>query len=627
MGASPHLRATPDDDRSPYAVAEAVVATIDRMVPDLDGADAVWDAFAEWLGDESRELIDAIRRSRHSLFATQLQQLYAFGQERLGVEQGPQLCRLAGLEFTGRIFAENLHPLLALAGAAPGAMTDVAVDVVQAYLARYAGDTYVITTDRSTDGIECELRYRHAESWRERDASRGLDPERCFRNSAEFICGAVEAFVERAMERFDRAAFRLEVDTAAATARFHVPLAGDTRFAYADVLAELVAHVSHVTAQQQQLAAVEQREQDLILGSPVMASTWDRIRRAARSRELVLLRGESGTGKSFIARKIHGLSERAGGPFVEVALTSDVGSDNMVQSDLFGHERGAFTGAANRKPGLFALAEGGTIFLDEIGDATPEVQAKLLRVIESGAFRRLGGTEDLQADVRIVAATNRDLEAMVAEGTFRQDLYYRINVISVHIPPLRERPGDIPPLAEHLLERAARGGGMKRLAPGLGEQLAAYGWPGNVRELDHALKYAAAMGEGAAIEPRDLPDVVQAGLGAVGGAPAPAVAAGGTIAVEPPAAERRIVDVPALRDAIRCCDIGALADDAASHEVRAHLDSAKRVWLATLIDELGGDLQRIGALWDRGSDKTLRKLIKEFGLTDQLALARARQKS
>ncbi len=648
MGASPHLRATPDDDRSPFEAAEAVVATIERMVAELDGAEAVWDAFADWMGDDSRELIDAIRRTRHSLFATQLHQLYAFGQERLGPEQGPQLCRLAGQEFTGRIFAENLHPLLSLANAQPGSLRTTAITMVQGYLSRYGGDTYVVETSQHDAGVDCVLRYRNDTSMRERDAARGLDPQRCFRNSAEFICGAVEAFVDRAIDGFDRTKFTVDVDVSvdAPAAAFHVPISATDRFAYADVLAVLVEHVSRVTTRQRTQAAAERREQDLILGSPLMAATWDRIRRAARSPELVLLRGESGTGKSFIARKIHGLSERADGPFVEVALTSDVGSENMVQSDLFGHERGAFTGATNRKQGLFALAEGGTIFLDEIGDATPDVQAKLLRVIETGAFRRLGGTDDQRSDVRVVAATNRDLEQMVAEGTFRQDLYYRINVITIALPPLRDRPGDIPPLAEHLLSRAARSGAVKRLAPGLGEQLAAYPWPGNVRELDHALKYATAMGEGEVIEPRDLPDAVQSGLGAIG-TPSPATPApgggvgngvGNGVGVgvgdgEPrptapdPAAHRHIVDVPALREAIRRCDIGALTDTGSSHDVPAHLDAAKRAWLSTLIDELGGDLQRIGALWDRGSEKTLRKLIKEFGLTDQLALARARQKS
>jgi transcriptional regulator with PAS, ATPase and Fis domain len=147
--------------------------------------------------------------------------------------------------------------------------------------------------------------------------------------------------------------------------------------------------------------------------------------------------GKTGTGKSHLARRIHLLSKRRDKPFIEVALTSDIGADNLIESELFGHEKGAFTGASEQKQGLFSLADGGTIFLDEIGDATADLQAKLLRVLEMKRFRRLGGVKDLEVDVRVIVATNRDLERAVADGKFRQDLYYRLNVISIRLPALR----------------------------------------------------------------------------------------------------------------------------------------------------------------------------------------------
>ena len=354
----------------------------------------------------------------------------------------------------------------------------------------------------------------------------------------------------------------------------------------------------------------------LVADSSSMQETWKRIRRASLSNELVLLRGESGTGKSFIARKIHALSKRRERPFVEVCLTSDVGSDNMVQSDLFGHEKGAFTGATEQKLGLFALADGGTIFLDEIGDATSALQAKLLRVIETGTFKRLGGTTDLQVDVRVITATNRDLETMVKAGDFREDLYYRVGVIPIQLPPLRERRADIPSLAEYLLGRCQRGrsGVPKRMAAGLAALLVDYPWPGNIRELDHSLRYAVAMAEEPAITTADLPDVVQDALERRAG-PAPLTAD----ATEN--GERPMIDIAQLRSAIRGMRPAA---DTPPHADPAHIEHAKRIWLATLIDECGGDLGLIARFWDRSAEKTLRNQVRAYGLADELAAARAR---
>jgi DNA-binding NtrC family response regulator len=339
----------------------------------------------------------------------------------------------------------------------------------------------------------------------------------------------------------------------------------------------------------------------------------------------MLLLGESGTGKSFVARRIHELSPRADRPFVEVGLTSDVGSDNMVQSDLFGHEKGAFTGASEYKEGLFSLADGGTIFLDEIGDASPEVQAKLLRVIESSTFKRLGGVRDIRVDVRVIAATNRDLDAMVREGSFREDLYYRLKVIPVTLPPLRERPEDIVPLVDYLLERAApRGGAPRTFAPGLAARLADYPWPGNIRELDNALRHASAMAAGDEVTAADFPSPVRDCLGAGGPAREPAVVPPGDDQAAP-AGAGPVIDAEALRAAIRSTD--PLSEAMVEHpeEVPAHFAHAKRVYLEALIDECGGDLALISRFWDRSSEKTMRKLVREMGLEEKLNLARSRR--
>jgi DNA-binding NtrC family response regulator len=227
--------------------------------------------------------------------------------------------------------------------------------------------------------------------------------------------------------------------------------------------------------------------------------------------------GESGTGKELVARAIHERSARADRPFVPLhcgALPREV-----FESELFGHEKGAFTGAVSLKPGLIELADGGTLFLDEIGEIEPDVQVKLLRVLETGTFFRVGGTRPRRVDVRVVAATNRDLAEAMRRGEFRQDLFYRINTITVSLPPLRERPDDIPLLARHFVEQHTTYG-AKRLGAQALALLEGYAWPGNVRELLHAIERAVILAKGDEIEPGDLPPEV-AGTAA---APVPASA-------------------------------------------------------------------------------------------------------
>jgi DNA-binding NtrC family response regulator len=258
----------------------------------------------------------------------------------------------------------------------------------------------------------------------------------------------------------------------------------------------------------------------ILTRSPRMQDVLRIVERVAPTDSSVLILGESGTGKELVARGIHEHSQRAARPFVPIhcgALPREV-----LESELFGHEKGAFTGAVGTKPGLIELADGGTLFLDEIGEMEPESQVRLLRVLESGMFFRVGGTRPRRVDVRLVAATNRDLGQAMKHGEFRQDLYYRINTITIQLPALRERPEDVPLLARHFVD-AHVAYGAKRLGASALAALEAYSWPGNVRELLHAIERAVILSKSEEIEPQDFPPEVA-------GVPrAPAVTPGGSL--------------------------------------------------------------------------------------------------
>jgi DNA-binding NtrC family response regulator len=250
--------------------------------------------------------------------------------------------------------------------------------------------------------------------------------------------------------------------------------------------------------------------------SPAMQEVLDVARRAAPTGVTVLLLGESGTGKEVVARAIHRWSRRAAQPFVVINCVAL--SEELLESELFGHEKGAFTGAHQTKRGKLEVAHGGTVFLDEIGDVRPALQAKLLRVLQDQTFERVGGTRPIRADLRFVAATNCDLAAAVQDGRFRLDLYYRLHVVPITLPPLRERPGDVAALARHFLDRYRRE--VKRDITGLSaealECLRRYPWPGNVRELENAIERAVVLAEGTEITPRELPaEARHAGAAAV----------------------------------------------------------------------------------------------------------------
>jgi Nif-specific regulatory protein len=261
---------------------------------------------------------------------------------------------------------------------------------------------------------------------------------------------------------------------------------GDTQFEYANMIGE----------------------------SLLMRQIYEQISQVAGTNATALLRGESGTGKELVARAIHQNSPRATHPFIKVNCAAL--PESLFESELFGHERGAFTGAHSRKKGRFELAEGGTLFLDEMGELPLTTQAKLLRVLQFREFERLGGTQTLKTDVRIVAATNADMERAVANGTFREDLYYRINIFTITLPPLRDRPTDIPPLAEYFMRKFSAEHHRKigRISSTAMDLLCRQPWPGNVRELENVVERAVVVCDGSVIQESHLPESLRGGAGA-----------------------------------------------------------------------------------------------------------------
>jgi len=255
---------------------------------------------------------------------------------------------------------------------------------------------------------------------------------------------------------------------------------------------------------------VGQRYRLIVGESKKINHAVDLARKAAASKATVLLLGESGTGKEIFARAIHNWSERKGEPFVTINCVGL--SKELLESDLFGHEQGAFTGAHQLKRGKMELADGGTVFLDEAGDISQELQSKLLRFLQERQFERVGGTKPISVDVRIIAATNRNLEASVKEGLFREDLYHRLNVVPITLPPLRERKEDIPELSQYFLRKYSMETrkNFSTITEQAQEKLVAYDWPGNVRELANVIERAIVLGSGTDIALEDLPDMIAA---------------------------------------------------------------------------------------------------------------------
>jgi two-component system nitrogen regulation response regulator NtrX len=260
-----------------------------------------------------------------------------------------------------------------------------------------------------------------------------------------------------------------------------------------------------------ELRAKSLRAGEILGAAPPIARLKDQIAVAAPTNGWVLISGENGTGKEMVAKQLHVRSKRAGGPFVEVNCAAI--PEELIESELFGHEKGAFTGAIAQKRGKFELANGGTIFLDEIGDMSLRTQAKILRILQEQKFERVGGSETIDVDVRVIAATNKSLEREMQDGKFREDLYYRLNVIPFHVPALRERREDIPLLAKAFVREFCAESGVpeKLIAPRALALLSAYAWPGNVRELRNLVERLVLMTPGPRIRPEDLPEELHGG--------------------------------------------------------------------------------------------------------------------
>ncbi|MRR35194.1 sigma-54-dependent Fis family transcriptional regulator [bacterium] len=269
--------------------------------------------------------------------------------------------------------------------------------------------------------------------------------------------------------------------------------------------------VGRLKAENDTLRTAAFKGHDMVGKTPVILQLQEQVRRVAATNASVLITGENGTGKELVARAIHHWSPRREKPFVEINCAAI--PEELIESELFGHEKGAFTGAVAQKKGKFDLADGGTIFLDEIGDMSLKTQAKVLRILQERKFERVGGTRTLEVDVRIVAATNKDLPVEIQAGHFREDLFYRLNVVPFTVPPLRERRDDIPLLVEHFLGIFAQREGQerKKMLPETVELLKGYDWPGNVRELRNIIERLVIMTPGKVITPDQVPDSISGG--------------------------------------------------------------------------------------------------------------------
>ncbi len=256
--------------------------------------------------------------------------------------------------------------------------------------------------------------------------------------------------------------------------------------------------------------------ENIIGNSPAMAQLFDTTRQAAPTQATVLIQGESGTGKELVAHAVHRLSDRARGPFIAVHCAAL--SMNLLESELFGHEKGAFTGAISRRKGRFELADGGTLFLDEISEIDASIQVKLLRVLEERQFERVGGDETIETDIRLITATNKDLKTLVKEGTFREDLFFRLDVVNITLPPLRERVGDVPMLCSHFLEEfnASNNRKIGGITPDAITILSNYNWPGNVRELRNTIEKMVVLSRSDRLTARDIPANIREAVRASG---------------------------------------------------------------------------------------------------------------
>ena len=350
-------------------------------------------------------------------------------------------------------------------------------------------------------------------------------------------------------------------------------------------LSAVIAKASKAHDIAQRSVRADDRARAAIIGESVqMQDVFKIIDKVADTPSTVLITGESGTGKELIASALHGASSRRDKPFIKINCAAI--PHNLIESELFGYERGAFTGAVTSKPGRFELADGGTLFLDEIGEIPVEMQVKLLRALQEGEFERVGGIKTTHVDVRLIAATNRDLQAEIEAGRFRKDLYYRLAVVPIALPPLRERRSDIPMLARHFIDKYNRK--LNKRIEGITDeamaQLQAYAWPGNIRELENLIERVLLFADGPHITPKDLPDTTRQGS-----SPAPASL---TASADTPTGEGGLKDI-----------------------VRMKAAELEKDLITKALEETGGNVTRAARLLQI-SRKSLQTKMKEFGLRD-----------
>ncbi len=352
----------------------------------------------------------------------------------------------------------------------------------------------------------------------------------------------------------------------------------------------------------------------LVGRSPEMKGIFSVIERVADTPSTVLITGESGTGKELVAKALHEQSSRKSGPFIKINCAAI--PKNLMESELFGYEKGAFTGATSSKPGRFELADGGTLFLDEIGEIPVEMQVKLLRAIQESEFERVGGIKTIKVDVRLITATNRDLEQEIARGNFREDLYYRLNVVPLQIPPLRKRAGDIPWLVEHIIKKFNER--LRKNVTGIADDalaaLESHSWPGNIRELENVIERTLLFCQGERIEradlqlPKDAATESKDGGTKAEAVPAPVVSRTTSSGTMPPLSED---DLAAADDEGGDVQAGSLKDI-----VRAETSRVERELIIKALDETGGNVTQAARLLQI-SRKSLQMKMKELGLRDR----------
>src|SRR6185369_8655320 len=352
----------------------------------------------------------------------------------------------------------------------------------------------------------------------------------------------------------------------------------------------------------------------LVGDSPEIRKVYGIIEKVADTPSTVLISGESGTGKELIARALHDNSSRHAGPFIKINCAAI--PKTLMESELFGYDKGAFTGAVGAKPGRFELAHGGTLFLDEIGEIPVDMQVKLLRVLQESEFERVGGIKTIKVDVRLVTATNRDLQKEVATGAFREDLFYRLNVVPIHLPPLRERRGDIPLLVDHFIARFNER--LKKQIAGVEEEalarLTAHPWPGNIRELENVLERTILFCEGPTIRAADLPPEMQTAPAATGAA-APATPPANAPLPVPPAATVPNV-TPAYGSPLPPPSMTEARASSLKELVRQETERVERELIVRALEETGGNVTQ-AARKLKISRKSLQNKMKEFGLRDR----------